>query len=309
MDSMKKILSLMRRAINDYDLIQDGDRIAVGVSGGKDSLALLLALKQYSIFSKEKFSVVGITIDNHRDSDFSKIEAWAKENDIEYHIVRSDINDIIFNERKEKNPCSLCSKLRRGMLNTKALELKCNKLALGHTYEDIVSTFCLSLIYEGRLSTIIPATYMTRTGMMIIRPLIYVTEKYTKGASPRLPVFENNCPANKKTQREYMNDMIKKLCKDIPFAKDRIFSAITSPDRYNLYDKANLDEKRKVEMSDQHQKGVFVMNYLESLDMHPITIAEAVSDENYQKSFEIIKNNPTISKQEFLAEMNLVEEQ
>ena len=130
------------------------------------------------------------------------------------------------------------------MLNTKALELNCNKLALGHTYEDIVSTFCLSLIYEGRLSTIIPATYLSRTGMVVIRPLIYVTEKFTKGASSKLPVFESNCPANKQTQREYMNEMIKKLCKDIPFAKDRIFSAITSPDRYNLYDKKNLEEKR-----------------------------------------------------------------
>lgn len=254
MDNMKKILSLMRRAIADYDLIQDGDRIAVGVSGGKDSLALLLALKQYSIFSKEKFSVVGITIDNHQNSDFSEIEKWAKENDIEYHIVRSDISDIVFNERKEKNPCSLCSKLRRGMLNTKALELNCNKLALGHTYEDIISTFCLSLIYEGRLSTIIPATYLSKTGMVVIRPLIYVTEKYTKGASVNLPVFASDCPANKHTQREYMNDMIKKLCKDIPFAKDRIFSAITNPDRYNLYDKKNLEEKRSVGVKEKTTK-------------------------------------------------------
>ena len=254
MDNMKKILSLMRRAIADYDLIQDGDKIAVGVSGGKDSLALLLALKQYSIFSKEKFEVVGITIDNYQDSDFSKIESWAKENNIEYHIVRSDINEIIFNERKEKNPCSLCSKLRRGMLNTKALELGCNKLALGHTYEDIVSTFCLSLIYEGRLSTIIPATYLTRTGMTVIRPLIYVTEKYTKGAGKNLPVFKSNCPADKKTQREFMNDMIKELCKKIPFAKDRIFGAITSPDRYNLYDKKNLDEKRFTGLEKENNK-------------------------------------------------------
>ena len=136
---MQKLLSHMRAACQQYEMIKDGDRIAVGVSGGKDSLALLFALKQYSLFSKEKFSVVGITIDNHQDSDFSKIEEWAKKYDIEYHIVRSDINEIVFNERKEKNPCSLCSKLRRGMLNTKALELKCNKLALGHTYEDIVS--------------------------------------------------------------------------------------------------------------------------------------------------------------------------
>ncbi len=246
MDNISKIISLMRRAISDYNLIQYGDRIAVGVSGGKDSLALLLALKKYSLYSNEKFSVVGITIDNSRNSDFSKIESWAKENDIEYHIVRSDIQEIVFNERKEKNPCSLCSKLRRGMLNTKALELKCNKLALGHTYEDVINTFCLSLIYEGRLSTILPATYLSRTGMTVIRPLIYVNESYTKGATKYFPVFESNCPANKHTQREYMNDMIKNLCKDIPFAKDRIFRAIVSPESYNLYNKENLEDKSKI---------------------------------------------------------------
>ena len=144
MDNNKKILSLMRKAINDFNLIKDGDKIAVGVSGGKDSLSLLWALKQYSLFSKEKFDVVGITVDNKQNTDFSKIENWAKQNEIEYHIVRSDIEEVVFNIRKEKNPCSLCSNLRRGILNSKAVELGCNKVALGHTYEDVISTFGLS---------------------------------------------------------------------------------------------------------------------------------------------------------------------
>lgn len=245
MDNNKKILSLMRKAINDFNLIKDGDKIAVGVSGGKDSLSLLWALKQYSLFSKEKFDVVGITVDNKQNTDFSKIENWAKQNEIEYHIVRSDIEEVVFNIRKEKNPCSLCSKLRRGILNSKAVELGCNKVALGHTYEDVISTFGLSLIYEGRLSTILPETYLTQTNITVIRPFIFVNESYTKGASSFLPIIKSTCPADKHTKREFINDLVKKLVKDVPFAKDRIFSAITSPDRYNLFDTKNLEDKRK----------------------------------------------------------------
>ena len=240
---MKKILSFLRRAIDEYNLIEDGDKIAVGISGGKDSLVLLKALCLYRRFSPQKFDVIAITIDMFAGkSDFSKIQELCNELDCEYHIVNSDIYEIIFEERKEKNPCSLCAKLRRGMLNTKALELGCNKLALGHTADDVIDTFLLSLIYEGRLSSFLPKLYMDRTGMTVIRPLILIDEKDIISASKELPVSKSKCPADKQTKREYVKSIIKNIQKEVPFAKDRIFGAITHPERYNLFDKAYQDK-------------------------------------------------------------------
>ena len=240
---MKKILSFLRRAIDEYNLIEDGDKIAVGISGGKESLVLLKALCLYRRFSPQKFDVIAITIDMFAGkSDFSKIQELCNELDCEYHIVNSDIYEIIFEERKEKNPCSLCAKLRRGMLNTKALELGCNKLALGHTADDVIDTFLLSLIYEGRLSSFLPKLYMDRTGMTVIRPLILIDEKDIISASKELPVSKSKCPADKQTKREYVKSIIKNIQKEVPFAKDRIFGAITHPERYNLFDKAYQDK-------------------------------------------------------------------
>lgn len=240
---MKKILSFLRRAIDEYNLIEDGDKIAVGISGGKDSLVLLKALCLYRRFSPQKFDVIAITIDMFAGkSDFSKIQELCNELGCEYHIVNSDIYEIIFEERKEKNPCSLCAKLRRGMLNTKALELGCNKLALGHTADDVIDTFLLSLIYEGRLSSFLPKLYMDRTGMTVIRPLILIDEKDIISASKELPVSKSKCPADKQTKREYVKSIIKNIQKEVPFAKDRIFGAITHPERYNLFDKAYQDK-------------------------------------------------------------------
>ncbi|MGN0961367.1 MAG: tRNA 2-thiocytidine biosynthesis TtcA family protein [Christensenellales bacterium] len=236
---MQRILSHLRRAIDEYKLIEDGDKIAVGVSGGKDSLVLLKALSLYSRFSKEKFEIVAITIDMFSGkSDFSQIAQFCKELGVEYHIVNSDIYQIVFEERKESNPCSLCAKLRRGMLNTTALSLGCNKLALGHSADDVIHTFLLSLIYEGRLSSFLPKTYLDRTGMTVIRPLILTDEKDIISVAKSLPVKKSDCTVDKHTQREYMKDLVKHIQKDIPFAKDRIFSAITHPERYNLFDKA-----------------------------------------------------------------------
>jgi len=182
---------------------------------------------------------VAITIDMHAGkSDFSEISNLCKELDVEYHIVPSDIYEIVFEIRKETNPCSLCAKLRRGMLNTKAIELGCNKLALGHTSDDVIHTFLLSLMYEGRLSTFLPKLYMDRTGMTVIRPLILTDEKHIISAAKTLPVKKSSCPVDKKTKREYVKDLIKSIQKDTPFAKDRIFTAIIHPERYNLFDKA-----------------------------------------------------------------------
>lgn len=240
---MQRILSHLRRAVDEYNLIEDGDRIAVGVSGGKDSLVLLKALALYSRFSPQKFEIVAITIDMYAGkSDFSEIKALCDELNVEYHIINSDIYQIVFEERKESNPCSLCAKLRRGMLNTTALSLKCNKLALGHSADDLIHTFLLSLMYEGRLSTFLPKLYLDRTGMTVIRPLILTDEKDIISVAKHLPVKKSDCPVDKQTKREYMKDLIKHIQKEIPFAKDRIFSAITHPERYNLFDKAYENE-------------------------------------------------------------------
>ncbi len=231
---MQQILSSMRKAIESYNMIQSGDRIAVGVSGGKDSMVLLKALKEYSRFATTPFEVVGITIDMFNDGNFQPVVDFCKQENIEYHIIPSDIYKIVFEERKEKNPCSLCSKLRRGMLNTNAIALGCNKLALGHSADDMVHTFLLSLFYEGRLSTLSPTSYLDRTGITVIRPLILTDERDIISASKKLPVIKSKCPVDKHTQREYTKDVIKEIQKQIPFVKDRIFGAITHPERNNL---------------------------------------------------------------------------
>lgn len=234
MNYKQKILSSLRRAIDSYNLICDGDRIAVGVSGGKDSLVLLEALHNYSRFAPYRFSVVGITIDTFPNSNFDTVIEFCRARNIEYHIVESDIYQIVFEERKEKNPCSLCSKLRRGMLNTKAIELGCNKLALGHSMDDVVHTYLLSLCYEGRISTLSPLSYLDRTGITVIRPLYLTDERDIISASHDLPIIESSCPVNKTTKREYTKDILKFIQKEIPFVKDRIFGAITHPERINL---------------------------------------------------------------------------
>lgn len=240
---MQRVLSHMRRAIDEYKLIEDGDRIAVGVSGGKDSLVLLKALAIYSRFSPQKFTVIAITIDMFSGkSDFSKIAKLCEELGVEYHVVNSDIYQIIFEERKESNPCSLCAKLRRGMLNTTAISLNCNKLALGHSADDVIHTFLLSMFYEGRLSSFLPKLFMDRTKMTVIRPLVLTDEKDIISVAKNLPVTKSACPVDKLTKREYVKDVIKHIQKDIPFVKDRIFGAITHPERYNLFDKAYEDE-------------------------------------------------------------------
>jgi len=242
---MKRVLSLIRRACDEYSLIDDGDKIAIGVSGGKDSLALLKGMAMFSRFSPKKFTVVGMSIDMFDGkSDFSKIKELCNDLGCEYHVVNSQIFDIVFNERKESNPCSLCSKLRRGMLNTKALELGCNKLALGHTADDLIHTFLLSMFYEGRLNTFQPKTYLDRTKMTVIRPLILTDEKLISTVAKSLPVSKSNCPADKHTKRELVKDILKNIQKDIPIAKDRLFTALIHPERYNLLDKEfNKDNK------------------------------------------------------------------
>lgn len=254
---MQKLLSLTRKALNDYDMIQDGDRVAVGLSGGKDSITLLTVLAQYQKFSPQKFELIAINIDmGFKDTDQKQVQATlehCKKLGVELHIEKTDIAEIIFDHRKEKSPCSLCSKMRRGALNTVAIKLGCNKLALGHHADDVIETFFLSLLYEGRLSTFMPKSYMDRSQMTLIRPFIYIEEKQISGAARRyeLPVIFNPCPRDKHTKREDIKLLINQLDGQFNHSKKLMLSAIYSPERNNLWDKMLGG---KVDFDDQNNK-------------------------------------------------------
>lgn len=225
---MQKLMGLVRRCVEDYEMIEDGDKIAVGISGGKDSLVLLRLLAALRSYHNKKFTLQAITIDMGLGMDYSGIEEMCRELDVPYTIVKTEIGPIIFDYRKEKNPCSMCSKMRRGALNQALLDLDCNKLALGHHFDDAVETFMMSLIYEGRISCFQPVTHLDRTGVIQIRPMLYIHEKTVASFAQRenLPVLQNRCPVDKHTKREEIKDLIFNLAKDYPDLKERIFGAM-----------------------------------------------------------------------------------
>ena len=223
---MQKLMGLMRRCIEDYKMISPGDKIAVGVSGGKDSLVLLkllAGLRQYM-----DFEVEAITIDMGLGMDYSGIEAMCRELDVTYTIVKTEIAPIIFDYRKEKNPCSMCSKMRRGALNQALLDRGLNKLALGHHYDDAVETFVMNLLFEGRIGCFQPVTDLDRTGIIQIRPMLYIHEKTVDSFAKRyeLPVVENRCPVDKQTKREEVKELVYNLSATYPDLKERIFGAM-----------------------------------------------------------------------------------
>ncbi len=230
---MEKILSLTRRCIEDYDMIHPGDRIAVGVSGGKDSLTLLLALAKLRAFYPVPFTVEAVTLDmgaaeGKPAMDFSPIARFCRELDVPYSMVKSEIQHIIFDLRREKNPCSMCAKMRRGALHGALLERGVTKIALGHHYDDAVETFFMSLLFEGRLSCFQPVTFLDRTGVTQIRPLLYCGEKLIAHAARRLklPVVENTCPADGSTRRQEVKELIYELQGRYPGLKARTFGAM-----------------------------------------------------------------------------------
>ena len=233
---LQQILSQVRRCDNDYKLIKSGDRIAVGLSGGKDSLALLHALAAYRRFCPANFSLDAVVIDAGTGADFSPLIPMCEKLDVPLHIVKTEIAAIVFEARKEQNPCSLCAKMRRGALDNKLNELGCNVLALGHNADDMVETFLLGMLYEGRLNTLQPKSYLDRSGITLIRPLLYVREKDTAAfvRDNGIPVIENPCPANGFTERETMKGVIRTLCEVTPDAFERMHSAITHTERANL---------------------------------------------------------------------------
>ncbi len=235
---LQKLLSPARRAVEQYHMIEENDKIAVGLSGGKDSLALLEIMAGLKRFYPKRFDLYAITIDmglNYDKKELNAIQKRCNELGVEWIIEKTDIGEILFDVRKESNPCSLCSKMRRGALCTTALKHGINKLALGHHADDLIETFFLSMFYEGRLSTFAPVSFMSRTGMSVIRPMILIEEKDISAFMKNKTVLHNPCPADKHTQRQYVKELLDSVKKDIPFVKKRIHSAITHPERYNLF--------------------------------------------------------------------------
>lgn len=240
---MRKLLSYMRRGIDDFEMIQDGDKICVGVSAGKDSLTLLTVLAELRRFYPKKYDIIAVTVDMGFDErnntpnsnipetpplDLSAIQSLCDKLGIQYIVYKTQVAQIIFDIRKESNPCSLCAKMRRGILNNVALENGCNKVALGHHYDDAIETFFLSLFFEGRISCFQPVTHLDRKDISIIRPLIYVPENVIIAFAKRhnLPVIKSCCPANGFTQRENIKQFLKEKNRVDHKFKDRIFGAI-----------------------------------------------------------------------------------
>lgn len=229
MDDFQKLLSYCRRAIEDYRMIEDGDRVVIGVSGGKDSLALLRAMAAIRDFLPERFELFAVTLDmGFPGMDFSPIEEFCRTLNVPYTIIKTQIAEIIFDIRKEKNPCALCAKMRRGALHDAVRNLGCNKLALGHHNDDVVDTFMLNLLHGSRLSTFQPVTYLSRKDITMIRPFIYAHEyeirHYVEEFS--LPVVKSTCPADGGTEREEMKRLLSALNRDYPDVRNRIFGAI-----------------------------------------------------------------------------------
>ena len=230
---MRKILSLVRRCVEDYDMIQAGDRIAVGVSGGKDSLVLLCALAGLREFYPVPFTLEAFTLDmGHADGypamDFSGVAELCRGLGVPYTLLPSEIHHIIFDLRRESNPCSMCAKMRRGALHNALAERDIHKIALGHHYDDAVETFFLSLVYEGRLSCFQPVTWLDRTRISQIRPMLYCSEALIRSTAQRLelPVVHNPCPADGNTKRQEIKELIYELNGRYPGLKSRVFGAM-----------------------------------------------------------------------------------
>ena len=229
MENIKRVLSFTRRAVDDYEMIKAGDKIAVGISGGKDSLTLLCALAALRRFYPQPFELVAISVDMGLEGmDFSPVAELCRRLEVPYHIVPTQISKIIFDVRKEKNPCALCAKMRRGALHSAAVELGCNKVALGHHFDDVVETFMLNLFFEGRLGCFQPVTYLSRMNIHLIRPMIYMPEKDVRyfASKSNLPVVSSTCPADGETEREEMKKLLASLERQNKGLRYRIFGAI-----------------------------------------------------------------------------------
>lgn len=226
---LQQLLSFTRKAVDEYQMIQEDDHIAVGISGGKDSLTLLYALHGLKRFYPNKFELSAVTVDlGYENFDLSQIQQLCKELEIPYKIVKTDIAHILFEERKESNPCSLCAKMRKGALNDAVKEMGCNKVAYAHHKDDIIETMLLSLIFEGRFYSFSPKTYLDRMDLTVIRPIMFVDEADVIGFQNKynLPIAKSKCPIDGYTKRQYAKELVKQLNKEHPGAKNRMFTAI-----------------------------------------------------------------------------------
>ena len=226
---LQRLLSFTRKAVDEYSLIQEGDHIAVGISGGKDSLTLLYALHGLKRFYPNHFELSAVTVDlGFENFDLSPVSRLCDELGVPYRFVPSDIYNILFNIRKEENPCSLCAKMRKGALNQAVKEMGCNKVAYAHHKDDIVETMLLSLIFEGRFYSFSPKTYLDRMDLTVIRPLMFVDESDVIGFKNKydLPVVKSGCPVDGYTKRQYAKELVRQLNHEHPGAKERMFHAI-----------------------------------------------------------------------------------
>lgn len=226
---LQRLLSLLRQATDQYNMIEDGDHIAIGISGGKDSLTLLYGLARLQKFYPKSFRLSAITVDMGLDTmDLDPVKALCADLGVPYEIIPTDIGKILFEVRKESNPCALCAKMRKGVLNQKAMELGCNKVAYAHHKDDIIETAMMSLLYEGRFYAFPPVTHLDRTNLTVIRPLMLVSEADVKGFRNKyqLPVCKNPCPMDGHTHREYVKNLIRSLNADSSGVRDRLFHAV-----------------------------------------------------------------------------------
>lgn len=226
---LQRLLSFTRKAVDEYDMIQEGDHIAVGISGGKDSLTLLYALHGLKRFYPKHFELSAVTVDlGFENFDLSPIQDLCKELGIPYQIVKSEIYHILFDVRKEANPCSLCAKMRKGALNDAVKEMGCNKVAYAHHKDDIIETMLLSLIFEGRFHSFSPKTYLDRMDLTVIRPIMFIDEKDVIGFKNKydLPVVKSKCPVDGYTKRQYAKELVKQLNEEHPGARERMFHAV-----------------------------------------------------------------------------------
>ena len=231
----QRLCGLMRKAIVQYDMLQDGDKVCIGVSGGKDSVALTLALAQLQKYIDIKFDLVAVTLDPQfysKATDYSQLEELFREKGIEYVIKRTDIGPIIFDQRKEENPCSLCARMRRGALHDVAKELGCNKIALGHHLDDAIETFYMNLWNEGRIGTFSPVTYLSRKDVTMIRPMALAVESDVVAAvnQMKMPIVKSACPADGVTNRQNMKDFITEKCKTDPSFRAKSLNAFQKKD-------------------------------------------------------------------------------
>lgn len=233
--TLQKLYSYTRQAINDFQMIQDGDKIAIGVSGGKDSLALLYALSGLQKFIPEKIDIVAITVDlGFGNFETEEIRKLCEKLGIEYHLVKTQIADILKAKIKEGSFCSLCAKMRKGALNNFAKDLGCNKIAYAHHKDDFVETMILSLFYEGQFFSFPPVKYYEDVDLTVIRPLLYVPEKDIIGFQNKMTLqsIKNPCPFDKNTKREYVKNILRQLKKDNPEIQQKMFNAILKGKSY-----------------------------------------------------------------------------